>query len=284
MSLELSDDAVKGFEAEVHHVFQPEVEDIRSRLRVKNAKGLKVVQFPVLGRTVSSERTNFHTSIPVGNASHDPVTVTVKNWTASEYTDVFLNNQVNYDERQELAKSITMALKRRMLQLVINALVDATITNTVAKNVSGTNDNLSRKMLKESMRLISKVGATKADRTFMAHTNGIAYLTDDSRISSLDYNTNTTIVSGEIGTLFGFKFLEVPDMSDEGGLPLSTNDRTNFAFQKMAVGLAVNMEPKVEIWYDGDKGAHKVTGFLSANAVVIDVTGTAEITTDESVV
>ena len=283
MSLELSDDAVKGFEAEVHHVFQPMVEDIRGRVRVKDAKGQKQVQFPVLGKTTTQKRTNFHTSIPTGNATHDPVTVTVDNYTGSEYTDIFLNNQVNYDERQELAKSISMALQRRMLQLVIDALVAASISNTVAKNVTGSNDNLNRKMLKESMRLISKVGASKTDRTFLAHTNGLAYLTDDQRVGSLDYNTQQTIVKGEVGTLFGFNFLEVPDMPDEGGLPLSTNDRSNFAFQKMAVGLAVNMEPKVEIWYDGDKGAHKVTGYLSANATVIDATGCAKITTDESV-
>jgi hypothetical protein len=283
MSLELSKDAVTIFESEVHHVFQADVEDIKDRVRVKNADGAKTVQFPVIGRSTTTERTNFHTDIPAGNTKHDPVTVTVRNWTAAEYTDVFLRKQTNFDDRQEAAKSISWALMRRMFQIIIDALTAATITNTVAKNVSGTPDNLNRKMLKESRRLISKVGAPKTDRTFMAHTNGLSYLSDDVRVGSRDYNTDNVINSGEVGSLWGFKFLEVPDMPDEGGLPLSTNDRTNFAWQKMAVGMAVNMDPDIEVWYDGNKKAHKITGSLSANAAVIDVTGLAEITTDESV-
>lgn len=281
MSLELSEDMVKQFEAEVHHVFQPEVEDIRSKVRVKSVAGNKV-QFPVLGKTTTRKRTNYHTSIPVGNTAHDPVELTVEDWTAAEYTDIFLNNKVNYDERQELAKSITMAMKRRLLQLVIDGLVAATITNTVAKNVSGSDDNLNRVMLKEGMRILSKLGCSKNDRTWMGHTNNIAFLANDARIGSLDYNTNQTIVNGEIRTLFGFNFFEVPDMPEEGGLPLATNDRTNFAFQKMAVAVGINMEPKIEVWYDGDKGAHKVTGYLSAASKVIDPTGCVEIVCDES--
>lgn len=282
MSLELTADQVTQFEAECHHVFQPEVEEIRSRVRIKSLKNAKSAKFPIIGKTITSERTNYHTSIPVGNKTHDPKEIATRSFTAAEYTDVFLNETVNYDDRQEAAKSISMAMKRRMLQLVIDGLVAATITKTVAKNVSGSADNLSRKMLKEAMRHLSRTGVPKSERTFMAHTNGLAYLTDDARIGSSDYNTNKVVQSGEVGQLWSFGFLEVPDM-DEGGLPLATNDRTNFAFQKVAVGMVVNMEPKVEVWYDGDKGAHKVTGFLSANSGVLDATGCVEITTDESV-
>ena len=289
MSLELADDAVKLFEAEVHQVFQPMVEDIRTRVRVKNAKGAKIVHFPVLGKTKTSERTNFHTDIPVGNTAHDPVTVTVKNWTASEYTDIFLNNQVNYDERQELAKSISLALQRRLLQLVINALGAASISKTIAKNISGSNDNLNLTMLRVAAKKLGLDGVPKEGRTWMAHVNNLHYLTKDSQVTSSDFNTVKILTKGEIDTYYGFSFYEVADMADEtdgataGGLPLSTNDRTNYAFQKMAVGLAVNMEPKIEVFYDGNKGAHRVTGFMSANAVVIDKSGCVQITCDESV-
>ena len=283
MSLELSKDAVTTFESEVHHVFQADVDGIKDRVRVKDGKGMKSKQFPVMGRTKTTERTNFHTDIPAGNTKHDPVTITVRNWTVAEYTDIFLNGQTNYDERQEIAKSISMAMIRRMLQIIIDALGAATINNVVAKNVSGTNDNLNRKMLKEAMRLLSKSGVEKRDRTFLAHTNGVSYLTDDPRVGSSDYNTSNVIVNGQVGELWGFRFFEVPDMPDEGGLPLSTNDRTNYAWQKMAVGLLVNLDPKVEVWYDGNKLAHKVTGFLSANAGVIDASGCVKVTTDDSI-
>lgn len=281
MSLELSDHAVTLFEAEVHHTFQPMVQDFRQFVRVKNCQGAKTVQFPVIGKGLATERTNFHTPLPVMNLTHTPVTVSVKNFTASELTDIFLNAQVNFDERQELVKSITMALQRRLLQLVIDALVAPTITKTVAKNFSGANDNLNLPMVSRSANLLDNDGVDKEGRTFLCHTNGIHHFARETQVSSADYNTMQVLMKGGVDNFYGFKFLPVPNM-DEGGLPIATNDRTNFAFHKNAVGLAINMEPKVTIDWSADYGAHRVTGYLSANAVVIDQTGVVEITTDES--
>lgn len=284
MGRAISADLIKEFSTEVHHVFQPMVDDIKKRVMVKPGVKGKIVQFPVLGKSTTQLRTNFGGSIPTGNQSHNPVECTVQEYTCSEYTDIFLSNQVNYSERQALAYSLSMAMERRMLQLVIDALSAASISNTVAKNASGTDDNLNRLMFKEAHRLISKTGASKRDRTFMAHTNGLSYIANDERVQSSDYNVNRVLTTGEVNTLWGFLPFEVPDMPEEGGLPLSTNDRTNFAFQKMAVGLAINMAPNIDVWWDGDKGYHKITGYLCANAVVIDATGIVKITTDESVV
>ncbi len=173
-------------------------------------------------------------------------------------------------------------MKRRMLQIVIDTLQAASLAKTVAVNVSGANDNLSRVMLKEAMRKISLNGVPKGDRTFMAHTNGLAYLSNDQRVGSSDWNTSQVIVKGEVGMLWGFEFLEVNDM-DEGGLPIASNIRTSYAWQKMALGLAVNMKPRTEVWYDGDRGAHKVTSFLSANGVMVDPTGAVQVASDETI-
>lgn len=281
MSLELADDAVTLFESEVHHVFQPEVQDIRQYVRVKDAKGSKSRKFPVMGKTQTQLRTNLHTSIPASNVTHDPVEITTKNYTVADYTDMFLNNQTNYDERTELQKSIVLAMKRRLLQLLIDALNAATISNTVASSIGGASTNLNTAKLREGAKLLSVNGIPAQDRVWMAHTYGIHGLTGETDVKSSDYNTLQVLMKGGIDAYYGFKLLEIPDL-DEGGLPLSGGDRTQWAFQKLAVGMLINMEPKVEVWYDGDKGAHKVTGFLSANAGVIDATGVVEATTDEN--
>jgi hypothetical protein len=281
MSQQLSNDAVKLFEAEVKHVFQPMVQEVRNIVRVKQAVGANAVQFPVMGRGVSSERTNIHTDIPVMNVTHQPVSVTTRDWAASELTDIFKNNQVSYDERQELVKTINMAFKRRLLQLIIDALVAAGLSKTVAKNVSGSNDNLNLTMLRATAKLMDLDGVDPEDRTFLAHTNGMHYLTKDSQVTSSDFNTVNILTKGKIDTYYGFNFFPAPNLP-EGGLPLATNDRSNFAFQKMAVGLAINMDPTVKIDWEPSKGAWRVTGFMSANAVVIDPLGAVKITTDES--
>jgi hypothetical protein len=129
-------------------------------------------------------------------------------------------------------------------------------------------------------KLMGKDGVPKQDRVIMAHTNGIHGLTGETDVKSSDFNTLNVLTNGGIDSYYGFKFLEIPDMT-EGGLPLATNDRSNFAWQKMAVGMAVNMEPHFDIWWDGDKGAHKVTGYMSANSCLIDQKGIVEVTTYE---
>lgn len=282
MSQQLSNDAVKLFESEVKHQFQPMVQEVRNLVRVKQAQGANAVQFPVMGRGISTERLSIHTDIPVMNVTHQPVSVTTRDWTASELTDIFKNNQVNYDERQELVKTINMALKRRLLQLIIDALVAANLSKTVAKNISGSNDNFSLDMLRETAKLMDVDGVDSENRTMLAHVNGLHYLTKDTKVSSSDYNTLKILTQGKIDTYYGFNFFPVANMA-EGGLPLATNDRSHFAFQKMAVGLAVNMDPKVTIDWESSKGAWRVTGFMSANAVVIDPLGCVKITADESI-
>lgn len=284
MSMELQDVTVKKFESEVIHVFQPMVKDVKTLARVKDAKGAKQVQFNLMGKGQASQRTNYHTDIPLMNITHDPKIATVTNWTASELTDIFLNNQVGFDERNELALTITAALKRRMLQIMIDAMSGASLAKTVADTISGSADDLTVAAFRASGKLLSKDGVDKDGRVFMAHTNGIHHLTEDEKVTSSDYFTQKTLVKGDMDgqTFYGFDICEVPDMA-EGGLPVpSSNHRNSYAYHKNAVGLAINMEPKITIDWEPSKGAHRVTGYMSAGAVVIDPTGAVEVTTDES--
>ena len=89
------------------------------------------------------------------------------------------------------------------------------------------------------------------------------------------------LVSGEINTFLGFRFYILGDR-DEGGLPLSTNDRTCYAFHRSSIGMAVNMAQKTEINYVPEKTSFLVNSMFSAGAVAIDDEGIVKITCDES--
>jgi hypothetical protein len=89
------------------------------------------------------------------------------------------------------------------------------------------------------------------------------------------------LVSGEINTFLGFRFYILGDR-DEGGLPLSTNDRTCYAFHRASIGMAVNMAQKTEINYVPEKTSFLVNSMFSAGAVAIDDEGIVKITCDES--
>ena len=91
----------------------------------------------VIGAGTAYERTAIQTPIPVADIAHTPATATVKNYVISELTDVFLNNQVGFDERQDLVKVIASALGRREDQIIIDALEAASTTHTVADTIGG---------------------------------------------------------------------------------------------------------------------------------------------------
>jgi hypothetical protein len=284
MGQQLSNTQITAFEREVHQIFQPVMDDVRKICRVKQIVGSKEAKFPVFGKTITQLRSNPTAPVPTGNTTQSFVTCTALDYTVAEHTDIFLNNKVSYDERQELAKSMKMAMERRLLQLVIDALVAASLSKAVAKNVSGSNDNLNLVMLSASAKQLGVDGAFRDTVTWLAHTNGLHYLIRDQKVSSVDYNNMQVLRDGTLNgkNFYGYTFYEVGDMA-EGGLPKATNDRSNFAFSKEAVGLGINMEPNIDIWWDGDRQAHKVTGILSANACVIDPLGAVKITTDESI-
>lgn len=279
MSIELSDVLVKKFENECIQAFQDAGANLRSAVRVRDAKGAKQVQFQVLGSAVAYERTAIHTPIPLADVSHTPATATVKNFVVSEMTDIFLNNQVGFDERQELVQALTMALNRRLDQVIIDELVAATISKTVAKDISGSNDNLNVAMFAEAARLLGS-DVPEQDRHFLCHDDGFYHFLQEADVKTIDSNLRKPLTDGKLPEYMGFSIRKIGDRT-EGGLPVSSTDRTNFAWQKNAVGLALNMEPKILIDWEPSYGAHRVSGYLSAGACVIQNSGIVEITSDE---
>lgn len=280
MSINLSNVLVKMFENEAIQAFQENGTELRNFARVRDAKGAQQVQFQVLGAVTAEERGAIQTIIPLADASHTPATATVKNYVVSEMTDIFLNNQVGFDERQELATAMGMALNRRLDQVLIDALDAHSFTNTVASNISGAADNLNVAMLAESARLLgSKV--PEMDRCFLCHDDGFYHFIQETDVKTIDSNDKKPLTDGKLPFYFGFNMKHIADR-DEGGLALSGVNRTNYAWQKMALGLALNMEPRITIDWEPSYGAHRVTGYLSAGAVVIQDSGVVKITSDQT--
>ena len=280
MSINLSNVLVKKFETEAIQAFQDAGTGLRNTVRVRDAKGANQVQFQVLGKMTSALRGAVQTAIPLQDASHTPKVATVANYVVSEMTDIFLNNQVGFDERQELVQAMNMAMGRRLDQVIIDALTAATITKTVAANISGANDNMTSEAVIEAAKQLGS-DVPDMDRHIIMHDNGYYHLIQEADVKDFDINITKPLADGKLPNYGGFDLHKMGDR-DEGGLTLATNDRTNFAWQRMAIGLAINMEPRFEINYEPSYGAHRVSGFLSAGAVVIQADGCVDITTDES--
>ena len=284
MSINLGNIAHKKFEAEAIQAFQ-DMAKLRGTTRLRDAKNANQVQVQVIGKTTAELRGAIQTPIPLADVTHTPAVATVKDFVIAEMTDIFKDNQTSVDERSELVESMTMALGRRLDQIIIDELVAATITKTVADDIaiSGTPDNLNVAMFNESARLLGS-DVPDTDRFMLVHDNGFYHFLLEADVKDFDINTTKALAMGKIPEYHGFNIIKIGDRT-EGGLPGGTGlsaTRKSFAWQKSSIGLAMNMNPKIRIDYVSTHGAWIVTAFMSAGAVVIQTDGVVEISTDET--
>ena len=283
MSTNLSPAFVQLFEAEVHQAYQSAAV-LRGAARTRTGVVGDTVKFPKVGKGQASERTPQTDVVPI-NAAFSQVTCTLTDFVAAEYSDVFNQAKVNFDERQELAQVVGNAIGRREDQIIIDALNTASAGSTVAKTVvtsgSASSSNLNVGKIIAAKKALDAKNVPPTDRHFVIHANNLAGLLGDERAVSSDFAQLKHLVTGEVTALMGFQFHIVGDR-DEGGLPLSTNARTGFAFHRSAIGVAVGIPPKTEINYIAQKTSFLVTAMLSMGAVAIDTDGIVDVVMDES--
>jgi|TARA_R110002033_G_scaffold148787_2_gene185892 hypothetical protein len=278
MSTNLSPAFVQLFEAEVHQAYQAAAV-LRGAARMRTGVVGDTVKFPKVGKGQASIRVPQTDVVPI-NAAFSQISVTLSDYVASEYSDIFNQQKVNFDERQELAQVVGNAIGRREDQILIDALEAASAGTTVAKNVvtsgSAANSNLNVGKIIAAKKGLDAANVPPTDRHFVVHANNLAGLLSDERAISSDFQTLQALVQGNINQMMGFTFHIVGDR-DEGGLPLSSSDRTCFAFHRSALGCAVGIAPKTEINYIPEKTSFLVTSMLSMGAAAIDVEGIVDV-------
>ena len=278
MSTNLSPAFVQLFEAEVHQAYQASA-TLRGAARMRTGVIGDTVKFPKVGKGQASIRVPQTDVVPI-NAAFSQISVTLSDYVASEYSDIFNQQKVNFDERQELAQVVGNAIGRREDQILIDALEAASAGTTVAKTVvtsgSAASSNLNVGKIIAAKKGLDAANVPPTDRHFVVHANNLAGLLSDERAISSDFQTLQALVRGNINQMMGFTFHIVGDR-DEGGLPLSGSDRTCFAFHRSSLGCAVGIAPKTEINYIPEKTSFLVTSMLSMGAAAIDVEGIVDV-------
>lgn len=275
----ISNAFVTLFEAEVKQAYQATRQLAGLTRERMNVEG-STVKFPKIGRGLATLRVP-QTDVTPMNVSYSQVTATLQDWNAAEYSDIFHQAKVNFQERQELVQVVSNAIGRRMDQLVIDALNASATTFTVANSVGGATTNLNVAKLRRAKSLLDKANVPSQDRVLLCHANNIEGLLGDTLATSADYSNVKALINGEVNTFLGFRFVTIGDRS-EGGLTVDVNlDRTCFAFHKNAMGLGVGIGMRSEINYVPEKTSYLVNGIFSAGATEIDAEGVVKITCRE---
>lgn len=280
MAISLSNAFVTLFDAEVKQAYQAKamlVGAVRQRRGVEGS----TVKFPKVGRGVATPRVG-QTDVTPLNVGFSTVTLTLSDWNAAEYSDIFSQAKVNFDERQELVQVVANAMGRRQDQLILDALAASSTSLTVSNDIGGSDTNLNVAKLREAKRLLDKQNVPMDGRQIIVHANGLASLLSETAVTSSDFNTVKALVQGEINTFLGFKFHVLGDRS-EGGLAIDgSNDRVCFAFHKDAIGYGEGIGMRTEINYIPEKTSWLVNEVFSAGAIAIDDEGIVKITCRES--
>jgi len=280
MSISLSNAFVTLFDAEVKQAYQGKamlVGAVRQRRGVEGS----TVKFPKVGRGVATPRVG-QTDVTPLNVGFSNVTLTLEDWIAAEYSDIFSQVKVNFDERSELVQVLGNAIGRRQDQLILAALAASGTSLTVSNDIGGSDTNMNVAKLRQAKGLMDKNNVPPTDRGIVIHSNGLQSLLAETAVTSSDFNTVKALVNGELDTFLGFKFHVIGDRT-EGGLTIDGSlDRTCFAFHKDAIGYGEGIAPKTEINYIPEKTSFLVASMLSAGATVIDAEGIVSIVARET--
>ena len=284
MSTGLSTAFITLFEAEVKQAYQGDAV-LRNAVRMRTNVEGSTVKFPKIGKGTAQVRTPQTDVVPL-NTSFSTVSATMTDYIAAEYSDIFDQQKVNFDERQELAQVVGKAIARREDQIIIDVMEaaspGATIANTVVTSGSAAASDLNIGKIIAAKKAMDAANVPPTDRHAVIHANSLAGLLGDERAISGDFQNIKALVAGELNTMMGFQFHIVGDR-DEGGLAIDgSSDRNTFFFHKSSIGCGVGIPPKVEVNYVPEKTSFLVSALYSAGAVAIDTAGLIKVTCRES--
>lgn len=274
MSVNLSPVAVTEFDSMVKHAYQ-NASLLRNAVTVRNNVVGDTYKFRAMGKGTAAARGTTSTDVSPMNVAHSLVTATLANYVAPEYTDIFDAAEVNFDEKQELAQTIAGALGRRLDDIVISAMDDATPGATVG---TGGTALAADDLIDAKVELV-KAGVGSNDLYVAISGAGLAGLLADDKVSNADYQNVKALVNGEVNTFAGFNVVVIEDRT-VGGLTTNSDVTAGYAFAKDAIGLAIGVDNKTTIDYVPEKVSFLCNGMLKAGAAVRDTAGLIQINYD----
>ena len=280
MAIQVSNAFVTLFDSEVKQAYQGQRMLAGLTRERSNVEG-STVKFPKIGKGTATIRVP-QTDVTPLNVSYSQVTATMSDFIAAEYSDIFNQQKINFNERQELVQVVSGAIARRMDQVCLDALAAASSPNTVSNDIGGTDSNLNVAKMRAAKKALDAKNVPADGRVLVIHANSLDSLLGETEVTSSDFNTVKALVQGDINTFLGFNVVTLGDR-DEGGLPIDgSSDRTVYAFHRDALGLGIGMGQTSRVDYIAEKTSFLVASMFSAGAVSIDDEGIVNITCRES--
>ncbi len=286
MSNQLSNASSKEFDTMVKQSYQARGGKIRPTIIQRTGVIGSSYNFRLMKKGMAQEKRDSSALLSVMNIGHELVSVNLRNYVAAEYTDIFDQAEVNFDEKNALAESVAMAIKRREDQMIIDSFFSANLPRDqyIGNNVSGKINNLTVEAVLKAGEMLDEAHAY--GQKYMLITPSMrSSLLRDAKTTQNFYVDVKALITGQIDVFAGFKFIIVESTRSEGGLPrVSTaqngakiGDSLAFAYVEKAAGIAIGIDLRTEVTYVPNRTSWLTSSLFRAGAAVIDNAGLVKI-------
>jgi hypothetical protein len=233
-----------------------------------------------MGQGIANQKATQASVTPM-NVGHSTQTATLQRWLAPEYTDIFDNDEVNFDEMKELAVTIAKALQRREDQLIIDAMNAGTYSTTPTGADQGLDivtgaAGLTVAKLREINERFQDLEIEDGDKFIAVTAKGLSDLLGTTEVTSSDFNSIKALVQGDLNTFLGLEFVTIGTRT-EGGLPVVTDQRA-FAWHRDSLGHAVgNIDMMTKVDWVPEKTSWLSNGMLRAGSVIRENAGIVRV-------
>lgn len=277
MSKFLTSVAKAEFDSMVKHAYQGSGK-LKNTVELRTNVVGSTYDFRLMGKGQGHQRTGSSSLVTPMDVTHSLKRATLTDHEHPEYTDIFDQAEVNFDEKSKLAITIGKAMGRTTDQLVIDTLMAGTYNTTATAGqgfqiAAGGTGFTTAKL--RALRAYYDDLEVEENVNILVSGTGMDRLLANTETTSADFHTVKALVNGELNAFMGFNFIKIGARRAEGGLGGSGLDA--YAFTKESVGLAIGIDEQYSVDWIPERTSWLCNGILKAGSVIIDPEGTAFI-------
>ncbi len=260
MSFQVTTAFVQQYSTNVALLLQQRGSKLRDAVTVGSYTGKAAKAVEQIGAVTAQARTSRHADTPLISTPHDARWVFPSDYEWADMIDDQDKLRMLIDPTSPYAMNGAYALGRAMDDLIISAALGTAMTGengststsfaTATQQIAVGGTGLTVAKLRQARRiLMTNEVDVMADPLYIAVTAvQLDELLGTTEVTSSDYNTVKTLVSGEIDTFLGFKFIQCERLGTDG-----SGDRRCIAWAKSGLHLGMWHDINTKISERADK-------------------------------
>ena len=286
MSTQVTTAFVQQYSANVQMLSQQRGSLLRDAVRVESMTG-KNAFFDQIGQATAQKRTTRHGDTPQMDTPHARRRVSLVDYEYADLIDEQDKVRMLIDPTSSYAQAAAFAMGRAMDDEIISAATGTAFTGETGststalpsgQQIANGGTDLTLAKLREAKKILDLSSVDPSIPRYIAVSpEQIDSLLGDTNVTSADFNSVRALVTGELDTYMGFKFIVSNRLAKSG------NIRSCFAWAEDGLALAIGKDVNARIDERADKGyATQVYYCMSIGSTRMEEDKVVQIDCDES--